>query len=227
MATDLSSSVLSALYQRAHAQDIEYTASGYWQALMQYHFPLREGYAVLCEQSPDDDDRTRIDQIIFHIRPHTRFLVRVCMIEGKRRGAGSAHIVAAEDQARNAARKAIETGTVPRVFALTHWRTHFRVWEYDPEEGILNPRDEGSTEQGDRNSYLEIASEHGAATFNRFVEMIKGFTNAQYGPPPSNNEGAGPSSGPGDVRAEPAGQHPEGYQYEAVWESSAQWPGGI
>ncbi|KAH6614563.1 hypothetical protein B0J18DRAFT_302890 [Chaetomium sp. MPI-SDFR-AT-0129] len=237
IAADWSDYVLAALYQRAHTQDMEYTACGYWQALMQKNFRLQDGYAVLCEQSPDDDDRTRIDQIIFRLNPDM-LLAKVCMVEGKRRGAGYAHIKEAERQALHGARKAIERDELPVVYAMTHWRTHFRVWKVTPGGGGLEPLDGREAKPGDRDSYLEIATKDGGEVFNHFIELVKGSDdqpqgNPQPGPPDEQApypqqppqlydcETAGPSGWPREETIEPTDEQFEGYEYEAAAESSA------
>lgn len=67
--------------------DLKFTAYGYWQAVLQYNFLLSEGYAVLYEQSPDEDDRSRIDQIMFRLIPgEPDILMKAYMVEGKRKG---------------------------------------------------------------------------------------------------------------------------------------------
>lgn len=140
---------------------------------MQNNFRLQDGYAVLCEQSPDDDERTRIDQIIFRLNPDM-LLAKVCMVEGKRRGAGSVYIQEAERQALHGAQKAIERDRLPVVYAMIHWRTHFRVWMVTPGGGGLVPLDGRYAKAGDRELYLEIATKDGKEVLNQFIELVKG-----------------------------------------------------
>ncbi|KAH6632480.1 hypothetical protein F5144DRAFT_650552, partial [Chaetomium tenue] len=137
---DYTGDVLAVLFNRAHNHDIEFTASAYWQAMMQANFTLRDGYAVLCEQSPDENDRTRIDQIVYRLTPD-RLLGQLCLVEGKRRGVGNAHIIEAEDRALRGARKALEHSGQEFVFAMTHWRTQFRVWQLRAGTEELEPMD--------------------------------------------------------------------------------------
>lgn len=85
---DLTRMVLDGLYRHAMQQDIEYTAVEYWQAHLQYEFPMKDGYAALCEQSPDDDSRSRIGQIVYRIDPSTMVFTKLLMSEGKRRDVG-------------------------------------------------------------------------------------------------------------------------------------------
>jgi hypothetical protein len=174
MATDLSEHVIQALYNRALSFDIEFTASAFWQALMQYNFRLEDGYVSLCEQSPDENDRTRLDQIVFQLTANNT-LVKCFMVESKRRGAGSAHLVEAERQARDGAERAINRGDIGAggIFAMTTWRTHFRLWHMGPNARSWAAADGGPMTKGDRASYLEIGVPENRARFDGFIQRVK------------------------------------------------------
>lgn len=175
---DLTQAVLLALYRRAHSYDIEFTASGFWQGKLLSAFELKDGYAVLCEQAPDDSDRSRIDQIVYRLTSNG-LLAQLCMVEGKRRGSGSKHIKEAENQARLGALKNLEKTGNDVVYAMTYWLTHFRVWMVT-SAGRLEPMDGGTDAPGDRSSYLDISIPEHSAAFDYFVETIKG--SGQEGP---------------------------------------------
>ncbi|KAL2018112.1 hypothetical protein VTK56DRAFT_1242 [Thermocarpiscus australiensis] len=248
MTTDYSEQVILALNWRAQGHDIEFTASAVWQALLQKSFPLQDGYTTLCEQCPDDDDRSRIDQIVFQLG-HNTLLVKLCMGESKRRGTGSAHIVGAETQAFNGAGRAINRDGLAFMYAVTTWGTHFRLWRLDSDQPALQPMDGGSNTRGDRGSYLDVGKPENRALFDRFVRWVKGLDDhsqehpqdaswheqtpglpsergAQYPQPQfyGTEVHQGPSYWSGDVPAAPAEQF-EGYGYEEG-EPSTRTSGG-
>lgn len=161
-----------ALYQRALGHDIEFTASAFWQAKLLSEFGLKDGYAVLCEQSPDDNDRSRIDQLVYRLTSDG-LLAQLCLIEGKRRGAGSKHIREAENQALLGALKNLEHTGQKVVHAMTYWSTHFRVWRVRSAVRTLEPMDGGTDTEGDRKSYLDINDSNHSAIFDNFVDVIK------------------------------------------------------
>jgi hypothetical protein len=105
---------------------------------MQNNFRLQDGYVALCEQSPDEG-RTRIDLIVFQLSPETQTLTKLCMVEGKRWGAGGpAPLVEAERQALDGAMKSFEhNSSLHVVYAMTFWRTQFRLWAVHPSEKHL------------------------------------------------------------------------------------------
>lgn len=123
---DLTPRVLEALCHHALGHDIEFTSSGSWQAQLQSQFKLEDGFVVLYEQSPDKSDRTRIDQIVFCLRP-TGLVAQLCLVEGKRRGAGTKHIAEAEMQAYKGASKTLDFTGDHIVHIMTSWGICFRL----------------------------------------------------------------------------------------------------
>ncbi|KAJ4307354.1 hypothetical protein N0V88_000738 [Collariella sp. IMI 366227] len=224
MATDLTEYVLNGLYKRAHSYDIEFTASGYWQALMQQQFPLWQGYAVLCEQSPDDDARTRIDQIVFRIAPDVP-LTKLCMVEGKRRGVGAKQVLAAEGQVLAGAKKALDREGLD-----------FVLWRLDRGSEGLTPMDNQPPVPGNRDYYLEIALPEHRALFDNFIALVKappqqiplGGSQADQVQGGSVEGGAqydamaGPSSWYSQVPADPADAQALGYQAGSSYQGG--WP---
>lgn len=140
---DQTEAVLSALYKRAHQIDMDFTASSYWQARFQVAFPIRDGFACLCEQSPDDNDRTRIDQIIYKVNSSTLILTQIIIIESKRQDQGTSHIKKAEAQLLDECRRASHHGSLHFVYGLTTWRTKFRAWSFNSSEQMLEAIDGG------------------------------------------------------------------------------------
>lgn len=168
---DLTQCVLDGLHKLAHSQDMQYTSMGYWQARMRVEFPMKDGYVALCEQSPDDESRRRIDQVIYHIDPGTLMFTKLVMSEGKRKGAGLEHIKEAESQGLSAALKALIRDILPVVYVVTTMRVQFRAWRVRAGQQWLTPLHGPSTE-ADTQHYLDILSSAGHEQFSRLVEMV-------------------------------------------------------
>lgn len=177
---DQTDNVLEALYRRAHQIDMEFTASSYWQAKLQTAFPLRDGFACLCEQSPDDNDRRRIDQIIYRVEPGSLILTKILVVESKRQDQGTAHIKRAEQQLLDGCIRALNHGgpSKPYILGMTTWRTKFRLWRLHSGATSLlgmdgGPGFGGLAEVGPSNTrwYRDILSDEGM--FNDFIGLAK------------------------------------------------------
>lgn len=167
---DRTRTVLQALYNRAHAIDMEFTASSYWQARFQADFPMKAGFACLCEQSPDDNDRTRLDQIIYKVNSQSLMLTQLLIVESKRHGSGNEHIRKAEHQALQGSIRALKHNKLPLVYSITTWRTSFRAWVLYRNEQSLTTVDGGSNTFADKTSYQDI--EKAADMYQHFISLV-------------------------------------------------------
>lgn len=205
---DLTPRVLEALCHRALGHDIEFTSSGFWQAQLQSQFKLEDGFFVLCEQSPDKNDRTRIDQMVFCLRP-TGLVAQLCLVEGKRRGAGTKHIAGAEMQAYKGASTTLDFTGDHIVHIMTSWGICFRTWELEIGGRKLVPLNGGPDIPGHRNSYLDIRNPSHNATFNNFVLAVKKQALGKQGAQHTGQLGAGDGDAGGYVDWD-AGRYADG-----------------
>lgn len=185
---DQTTHVLEAFYRRAHTgQDQEYTCSAFWQLLCQASFPLRQGFAVVCEQSPDDNVRARVDTVISIVEYTTLNITKILLVESKRRGAGTSHITRCESQAHDGCRLYLSTEGLSQVYALTTYGTEFRLWSYssrmDVLEAVSSTGDTGIDRGNPRDGYLEIKHEMGHNTWETFVATIRGIHSTPQPPP--------------------------------------------
>lgn len=192
---DLTPRVLEALCHRPLGHDIEFTSSG---------FKLEDGFVVLCEQSPDENDWTRIDQIVFCLRPNG-LVAQLCLVEGKRRGAGTKHIAEAEMQAYKGAKKTLDFTGDHIVHVMTSWGICFRTWELKLGGNKLVPLDGGACLEGHRNSYLDIRNPAHNATFNNFVLAVKEQALRKEGAQHTGQLGAGDGDAGGYADADAQG----------------------
>lgn len=101
----LSTPLLKVAYNEARANDIEHTASSFWQTVLQGVFPQPENYSVTCEVAPDDS-RRRVDIVVKHLSDVFQYYITVLFCEVKRKGAGE--LKAVENQGLDAAKRYIK-----------------------------------------------------------------------------------------------------------------------
>lgn len=126
---------------------------------------------VDCEQSPDDNDRTRLDQITYRVKSENLVLTQIVIVESKRQGQGVAHIRKAEDQMLDGCTRSWKHSHLPQIHGLTTWRTKFRGWTFDVQSQKLEALD-GPDTVADKSSYTDIADAEDLSTL--VVSLVKG-----------------------------------------------------
>lgn len=106
--------VLRKLLEEA-SHDIEYRASAFWQIFLQRAFRDDDNYIVVCEYPPDDSKR-RVDIVIKHYNANHHNFTAMIYTEVKR---PSGSLRDCEDQALDAALKAIDSDNLRAVYAMT------------------------------------------------------------------------------------------------------------
>jgi hypothetical protein len=109
------------------SQDIEYKASAFWQIFLQRAFH-DDDFIVVCEYSPDES-RRRVDIVVKRYDADHHNLTAMIFVEVKRKG-GS--IKTCEEQALDAALRAIDGYNLQAVYAMTARGLSFRCWIVDP-----------------------------------------------------------------------------------------------
>ncbi|KAI0433508.1 hypothetical protein F5Y09DRAFT_298596 [Xylaria sp. FL1042] len=147
--------VLRKLLEEAD-RDIEYRASAFWQIFLQRAFQDDMNFIVVCEYPPDES-RRRVDIVIKHYNAdHHNFTAMIYVEVKRKRGS----LQTCEEQALDAALKAIDGYGLQAVYAMTTQGLLFRVWIVHHERRVLEPL-HGDRRRADRNQYIHVDSDMG------------------------------------------------------------------
>ncbi|KAI3340530.1 hypothetical protein F4824DRAFT_453595 [Ustulina deusta] len=144
--------VLRKLLEEAY-QNIEYKSSAFWQIFLQRALQDDPNFIVVCEYSPDGS-RRRVDIVIKRYNANHHNFTAMVYVEVKRR---KGSIRDCEQQALDAALKAIDGDNLRAVYAMTTQGLFFRCWIVHHERRVLEPL-HGENTVADRRQYIHVDS---------------------------------------------------------------------
>ncbi len=123
--------VLRKLYQDARI-NMEYNSSAFWQVYLQSAF-YESGYIVVCE-FPTGRSKRRVDIVVRSYDENEHTLSSFLFHECKRPDGNPTQV---GNQARSAARLAIERDRLGGVYVMTTIGTRFRSWYMEADKDDL------------------------------------------------------------------------------------------
>ncbi|KAI0976398.1 hypothetical protein F4678DRAFT_416923 [Xylaria arbuscula] len=162
--------VLRALFEEAKGVIVEYTASAFWQVLLQRAFSDDPNYIVVCEHSPDGT-RRRIDIVVKRYDPVNDNITAMVFVEAKSEKGSLKEV---ESQALDAAVRAIRHQNYKAVYAMTTQGLHFRFWIVNDEHAReLEPLHGPAYVPADADQYVYIDTKDGFDEFMENISVIK------------------------------------------------------
>jgi hypothetical protein len=159
------------LIQRAQ-HDIEYKSVGFWFYFINRRFPLAEDWIVIPEQAPDEStgSRRRVDITIHIFNSEQWDMSSLLFVEVKRKGVGLSNV---EEQALNAAQRAISDSNLLGVYTITAWGLKYRAWYVSAENPQRLEPVHGSSARNNKQEYLSIVSDEGYEEMLKTIDLIK------------------------------------------------------
>ncbi|KAI1265214.1 hypothetical protein F5Y18DRAFT_61968 [Xylariaceae sp. FL1019] len=130
--------ILQKLYDQAvHKDTAEWAASSFWQVFLQCNFKPEDDYAVVCEFPPDESLR-RVDIAVLRYDRQQHTLQKMILVEAKRSNPTATRVKEVEDQAMDAATRALSGPNSPRlVYLITTIGVYFRTWYFTHDSDAL------------------------------------------------------------------------------------------